>query len=195
MNSLSNISFVLGDLRSFPWGRDCCRFDLVAANPPYRQVGTGRISPDPARAAARHELLGTAHEWAVRLAEALQTVAIVLTDQNLAQSRVIIPKPEYELPAIPARLTAIGYAVAGHFDAALAAWRSGDSGPTTTPSENSERLLARVGVAALALESGADEDLTERGIRGATAAKRLVLRLLLIWAVIIAAMTLYGWTV
>jgi membrane protein required for beta-lactamase induction len=52
-----------------------------------------------------------------------------------------------------------------------------------------------VGVAALALESEADEDVTARGIRGATAAKRLVLRLLLIWAVIIAAMTLYGWTV
>jgi 2-oxoglutarate ferredoxin oxidoreductase subunit alpha len=45
-------------------------------------------------------------EWSVRLAEALQTVSVVLTDQNLAQSRVIIPKPEYELPAIPARLTA-----------------------------------------------------------------------------------------
>jgi AmpE protein len=96
---------------------------------------------------------------------------------------------------IPARLTAIGYAVAGHFDAALAAWRSGEPGPAGTTSEHSERLLARVGVAALALESGADEDLTARGVRGATAAKRLVFRLLLIWAVIISAMTLYGWTV
>jgi 2-oxoglutarate ferredoxin oxidoreductase subunit alpha len=45
-------------------------------------------------------------EWAVRLAEALQTVAVVLSDQNLAQSRVILPKPEYELPPIPARLVA-----------------------------------------------------------------------------------------
>ena len=45
-------------------------------------------------------------EWSVRLAEALQTAAIVLTDQNLAQSRVIFPKPEYELPAIPKRLIA-----------------------------------------------------------------------------------------
>ena len=39
-----------------------------------------------------------------------------------------------------------------------------------------------------------DEDLAERGTRGATAANRLVFRLLLIWAVVIAAMTLYGWT-
>ena len=95
---------------------------------------------------------------------------------------------------IPARLTAIGYAVAGHFDAALAAWRGGVT-PAGTTSENSERLLARVGVAALALHDEADEDATARGVRGATAAKRLVFRLLLIWAVIIAAMTLYGWTV
>ena len=45
-------------------------------------------------------------EWAVRLAEALQTVAVVLSDQNLAQSRVIIPHPEYELPTIPGRQVA-----------------------------------------------------------------------------------------
>jgi len=64
LNTLPNIRFIRGDLRSFPWGRDCCRFDLVAANPPYRKIGTGRISPDPTRAAARHELLGNAHDFA-----------------------------------------------------------------------------------------------------------------------------------
>ena len=95
---------------------------------------------------------------------------------------------------IPARLTALGYAVAGHFDAALAAWRTPADTAPQTPSESSEALLARVGVAALALEDD-DADLTERGVRGATAANRLVFRLLLIWAVIISAMTLYGWTV
>jgi 2-oxoglutarate ferredoxin oxidoreductase subunit alpha len=45
-------------------------------------------------------------EWAVRLAEALQTVAVLLTDQNLAQSRVLIPQPGYRMPPIPPRLTA-----------------------------------------------------------------------------------------
>jgi 2-oxoglutarate ferredoxin oxidoreductase subunit alpha len=45
-------------------------------------------------------------EWGTRLAEALQTVAIVLTDQNLAQSRALIPEPDYALPEIPARKTA-----------------------------------------------------------------------------------------
>ena len=96
---------------------------------------------------------------------------------------------------IPARLTAIGYAIAGHFDAAIGAWRTPDEQADATPSESSENLLARVGVAALALTETADEDLTSRGTRGARAANKLVFRLLLIWAVVIAAMTLYGWTV
>jgi len=42
-------------------------------------------------------------EWAVRLAEALQTVAVMLTDQYLSQSRVLIPEPVFELPDIPPR--------------------------------------------------------------------------------------------
>jgi 2-oxoglutarate ferredoxin oxidoreductase subunit alpha len=45
-------------------------------------------------------------EWSVRLAEALQTVAVMLSDQNLAQSRVLIPEPQYALPVIPPRLQA-----------------------------------------------------------------------------------------
>jgi 2-oxoglutarate ferredoxin oxidoreductase subunit alpha len=45
-------------------------------------------------------------EWSVRLAEALQTAAVVLTDQYLAQSRALIPEPRYTLPEIPARRTA-----------------------------------------------------------------------------------------
>lgn len=45
-------------------------------------------------------------EWATRLAEHLQTVAVVLSDQNLAQSRVLTRAPDYALPAIPARAEA-----------------------------------------------------------------------------------------
>lgn len=45
-------------------------------------------------------------EWTVRLAEALQTVAVLLSDQVLAQSRVLIPAPSYTLPEISERLQA-----------------------------------------------------------------------------------------
>jgi AmpE protein len=95
---------------------------------------------------------------------------------------------------IPARLTAIGYAAAGHFDAAVGAWRAPSEQRSNTPSEYNEHLLARVGIAALALGDTDGETLAERGVRGATAANQMVFRLLLIWAVVIAAMTLYGWT-
>lgn len=95
---------------------------------------------------------------------------------------------------IPARLTAVGYATAGNFDEAFAALRTPTGERDASTSEHSEHLLARVGLAALSIEDKPDETATERGIRGAIAAKRLVFRLLVIWVVIIAAMTLYGQT-
>ncbi|MCH8230747.1 MAG: regulatory signaling modulator protein AmpE [Chloroflexi bacterium] len=95
---------------------------------------------------------------------------------------------------IPARLTAVGYATAGHFDEALAALRALSVEGDASTSKRSENLLARVGIAALAIQDKPDETVTERGVRGARAVNRMVFRLLLIWAVIIAAMTLYGLT-
>lgn len=96
---------------------------------------------------------------------------------------------------IPARLTAIGYGIAGHLDGALGAWRTQQTPAPATTSEASEMLLARVGVGALALRDRDDEELCDRGVRGASAANKLVFRLLLVWAVVIAALTLHGWSV
>ncbi|MGI9239129.1 MAG: regulatory signaling modulator protein AmpE [Woeseiaceae bacterium] len=95
---------------------------------------------------------------------------------------------------IPARLTAVGYAAAGHFDEAIAAMRAPTEQRDASTSEQSEHLLARVGTAALALGDKSDETITERGVRGAISANKLVFRQLIIWAVIISAMTLYGLT-
>ncbi len=95
---------------------------------------------------------------------------------------------------IPARLTVLGYALSGHFDGAIAAWRSYDSSATELPGIHNENLLAKVGVAAMAITRGEDESVHDRGVRGATAATGLVFRLLGIWAFVIAAMTLYGWS-
>ena len=95
---------------------------------------------------------------------------------------------------IPARLSAMGYAAAGHFDEAIAAMRAPTEERDATTSEQSEHLLARVGTAALALGDKPDESITERGVRGAKSANQLVFRQLIIWAVIISAMTLYGLT-
>jgi len=64
LNRLDNIGFLRADVRYPPWNENAGFFDLVAANPPYRKMGTGRLSPDPVRAGARHELLGDVRDFA-----------------------------------------------------------------------------------------------------------------------------------
>lgn len=70
LSHLSNVFFIRADVKHPPWRDDANSFDLAVANPPYRKVGTGRLSPDPVRAVARHELLGDAADFA-RAAAAL----------------------------------------------------------------------------------------------------------------------------
>ncbi|MDH3531494.1 MAG: regulatory signaling modulator protein AmpE [Gammaproteobacteria bacterium] len=145
-------------------------------------------------------LLGPLGAWIYRVTDLVRRRAVFTaarderSDASSGRLRDVAVMLHGWLAWIPARLTAIGYATAGHFDAATSAWRAPSEQQDATLSEHNEYLLARVGTSALALQDEADEDLAGRGIRGATAANRLVFRLLLIWAVIIAAMTLYGLT-
>lgn len=145
-------------------------------------------------------LLGPLGAWAYRVTDLIRRRAVfaVARDENSSGTAERLRDAATMLHGwlawIPARLTAIGYATAGNFDAALGAWRAPTEQQSDSHSEYSEHLLARVGVSALALGDDREEDLVSRGVRGATAANRLVFRLLSIWAVVIAAMTLYGWT-
>jgi AmpE protein len=144
--------------------------------------------------------LGPLGAWAYRVTDLLRrrAVATVAEDVDENSSAALFRDAAILLHGwlawIPARLTALGYAAAGHFDAALGAWRAPSEQQEASLPEYNENLLARVGVAALALTDEDDEDLIQRGVRGATAANRLVFRSLLIWAMIISAMTLYGLT-
>ena len=145
-------------------------------------------------------ILGPLAAWAYRVTDLIRRRAVFNAarddevDGNSARVRDAAEMLHGWLAWIPARLTAVGYAAAGHMDDALAALRAPTEDKDATTSERSENLLARVGIAALALQSRPDETPTERAIRGAQAANHLVFKLLLIWAVIIAAMTLYGFT-
>lgn len=145
-------------------------------------------------------VLGPLAAWCYRVTDLVRRRAVFSAareeepDGNTARIRDAAELIHSWLAWIPARLTAVGYATAGHYDQAIAAMRAPTEDRDVSPSERSEHLLARVGVAALALEDRPDESITDRGIRGATAANKLVFRQLLIWAVIIAAMTLYGLT-
>jgi AmpE protein len=145
-------------------------------------------------------VLGPLAAWAYRVTDLIRRRAVFNaarneeTDDSPARIRDAAEMLHGWLAWIPARLTAVGYAAAGHMDEAIAALRAPTEDRDATTSERSENLLARVGVAALALQDRADETATERAIRGAEAANHLVFKLLLIWAVIISAMTLYGFT-
>jgi AmpE protein len=138
--------------------------------------------------------------WAYRVTDMIRRRAVFNAarddepDANAASIRDAAEMLHGWLAWIPARLTAIGYAAAGHMDDALAALRAPTEDKNATTSERSENLLARVGIAALALQDRPGETASERAIRGAQAANHLVFKLLLIWAFIIAVMTLYGAT-
>ncbi|HNP63994.1 MAG TPA: regulatory signaling modulator protein AmpE [Woeseiaceae bacterium] len=145
-------------------------------------------------------VLGPLAAWAYRVTDLIRRRAVFTAardeqdDGSLTRIRNAAEWVHGWLAWIPARLTSFGYATAGHYDDAIAAMRAPTEDRDATTAEHSEHLLARVGVAALALEDRMDESITERAIRGAMAANKLVFRQLLIWAVIIAAMTLYGFT-
>jgi tRNA1Val (adenine37-N6)-methyltransferase len=65
------VDFIRGDLRRLPFASGA--FDAVVMNPPYIRANEGRISPDPVRAAARHEIHGTLRDWVAAAATALRT--------------------------------------------------------------------------------------------------------------------------
>lgn len=144
--------------------------------------------------------IGPLAAWTYRVTDLIRRRAVFSATRDeqpggdANRIRVAAERVHALLAWVPARLTAIGYAAAGHADDAIAALRAPTEERDASISEQTDHLLARAGVAALALQDRADETFSERGIRGATAANRLVFRLLLIWAVVIAAMTLYGST-
>ena len=91
---------------------------------------------------------------------------------------------------LPARLVALGYALSGHFDAAMQGWRKAHS-DHPQGSEGSERVLAVTGAGALGLEAEEDpESPVQSPVR---AAMRLVWRTLTIWLVALSFLTLAGW--
>lgn len=143
-------------------------------------------------------LFGPLGAWAYRVTDLMRRRAVFNAGREENEPNTRVKEAAVMLHGwlawIPARLTALGYATAGHFDAALHAWRQSEHAEAETTSESNERLLADVGVGALSIDDFGEGSDTQRGVAGATAANKLVFRLLLIWAFVIAAMTLYGWT-
>jgi len=141
-------------------------------------------------------LLGPVGAWAYRVTDLIRRRAVfnALREIDSGHDAVLAAAEMIHgwLAWIPARLTAIGYAMSGSFDGALRAWRKAHEGERLAVHAQSEQLLAKVGAGALALSDIEGESISERGVRGAKAANGIVVRLFFIWVAVISLMTLYG---
>ncbi len=96
---------------------------------------------------------------------------------------------------LPARLTAIGYLLAGSFDSGWSAWGRTDREAEADLGGRSDQLLARVGCAAMSQPEpiNPDDESHDTGaVAQARAALQLVMRALFFWAATVAALTLFG---
>lgn len=90
----------------------------------------------------------------------------------------------------PARLTAFGYALSGHFEAAVLRWR-GVLAVSEHWLTSAEPLLAAVGMGALDLKDDIHDSATWNHVL--QSAISLVWRTLVLWVFVIALLTLAGW--
>lgn len=86
---------------------------------------------------------------------------------------------------VPARMLALGYALTGHFDGALQAYRNRPY-ESDLALENYD-VLVNTGMGALRDQEATDE------ISSIMSARNLVMRSILIWIAVLALMTLGGW--
>lgn len=91
---------------------------------------------------------------------------------------------------LPARLTAFGYALSGHFEGAVLRWREAAAAAEYWLL-SSNPVLAAAGFGALNVEDAVDDPGTWNHLL--QAAMSLVWRTLVLWVVVIALLTLAGW--
>lgn len=90
---------------------------------------------------------------------------------------------------LPTRLVALGYALSGHFDAAVTGWRRAHQDRPEGVA-GSEQVLAETGEGALGLT---DDDYASDKIAPVRSAMRLVWRALTVWLVALSLLVLAGW--
>ena len=139
-------------------------------------------------------VLGPVGAWLFRVSDLLRRRAAFESARDYGVAKAGLPAAEVLhgiLAWIPARLAALGYALAGSFDDALYRWRAMTSVPGRPFHAQTDRLTAAVGKAAMTgfLEQPANSSAAARN------ALRLVMRTLFIWVTVIALMTIFGWAV
>ncbi len=96
---------------------------------------------------------------------------------------------------LPARLVAVGYALAGSFEDAVSDWRGYYHDCADQFFHVNDDIVACAGSGALKPQTEKCPDEENPDARAARSAKRLVFRALIIWVTGISVLTLFGWAV
>jgi AmpE protein len=139
-------------------------------------------------------VLGPVGAWLFRVGDLLRRRAAFESARDYAVGASALPAAESLHGVLawgPARLAALGYALAGSFDDAVNAWRNWRPVAGKPFHASNDRLVAAVGKAAMSgfLEQPANSGAAARN------SMRLVMRTLFIWITVIALMTIFGWAV
>lgn len=139
-------------------------------------------------------LLGPVGAWLYRISDMLHRRVVFESNRNPEleiRVRPVVESVYGVLKWIPARLAALGYALTGGFDAALDSWRGLGGGPEAPFHTANDKLVARVGRAAMT----GTLDEPSNSAAAARNSMRLVTRTLFLWVTILAVMTIFGWAV
>jgi membrane protein required for beta-lactamase induction len=140
-------------------------------------------------------LLGATGAWLFRVSDLMRRRAAFEASRRGGASpggfEAALAQLHGVLAWAPARLAALGYALAGSFEDAVGNWKAAVDRASPGVLDRAEDLLARVGRGSLqpSLASVPPEELDLATARGA---RRIVLRALWIWLAIVAALVLAG---
>ena len=138
-------------------------------------------------------VLGPAGAWLFRVADLIRRRAAFEAardedgEQGLATYLIVVRRVHGVLAWMPARLLALGFALAGSFEDAVSDWRGYYENCADQFFEVNDDVIACAGCGAL---QGREEPTEVEGARGAMS---LVLRTLFVWVFFIAVLTLAGW--
>jgi len=139
-------------------------------------------------------VLGPTGAWAFRVLDLLRHRAQHRSGAEGTTSTMEAVQTLHGLLAwIPSRLLALGYALAGNFEEAMASWRNTGREAMLSFPEGTVEVVVRIGIAASG-RGGLDVADAVEALDRIRGARALVMRTLwMIWCPVIAVLTLYDW--